>query len=341
MKRYGLSRRKALQIGTAAAALPLVHIRSAGAAGKLAAGFWDHWVPTGNDVMKKQVAAWADKNKVDVTLDFLGDALLTTAAAEQQAKTGHDIFALPTWEVHNHRDAMEPVDDVVKHLSDEYGPINPVAEYLAKIDGHWLAIPGSSGSQTKPPCARISIMKEAAGIDVVAMYPAKDDQNALQDGWTWDAHLKAAEACKKAGKAFGIGLGQTSDSVDFAGSLFAAYGAELVDAKGNITIDSDAVKTVLEYAQKLVPLLPPDTVSYDDASNNRALISGASALIFNPPSAWAVAVRDNRPVGEDCWTFPAPAGPKGRFTPSLPYFWGIWNFSKNVSAAKDLCTYLM
>ena len=48
----------------------------------------------------------------------------------------------------------------------------------------------------------------------------------------------------------------------------------------------------LEYAQKLVKFLPADAVSFDDASNNRALISGKSALIFNPPSAWAVAKRD-------------------------------------------------
>jgi len=341
MAKTRVSRRKALQIGAAAAALPLVHIRTAGAAGKLSVGFWDHWVPTGNAVMKKQVAAWADKNKVDVTSDFLGTALLTTAAAEQQAKTGHDIFALPTWEVHNHRDALEPVDDVVKRLTDKYGPVNNVAEYLAKVDGHWLAVPGSSGTQDKGPCARISIMKEAAGLDIVAMYPTSNEYTKLADDWTYDAHLKAAEACFKAGKPFGMGLGQTSDSVDSVGTIFAAYGAELVDAKGNITVNSDAVKEVCEYGAKLVKFFPADTVSYDDASNNRALISGNSALIWNPPSAWAVAVRDNRPVGADCWTFSAPKGPKGRFVPYLPYFWGIWNFGKNIPAAKELCEFLM
>jgi hypothetical protein len=51
--------------------------------------------------------------------------------------------------------------------------------------------------------------------------------------------------------------------------------------------------------------MPADAASYDDASNNRALISGKSALIFNPPSAWAVAKRDNPSLAADCWTFPA------------------------------------
>ena len=54
---YRVTRRQALRIGAAAGALPLVHIRSAGAAGKVSIGFWDHWVPGGNDVMQKQVDA--------------------------------------------------------------------------------------------------------------------------------------------------------------------------------------------------------------------------------------------------------------------------------------------
>ncbi len=341
MHKKGLTRRRALKLGVAAGALPLVHIRTAGAAGKLAAAFWDHWVPTGNDVMRKQVAAWAEKNKVEVQCDFLNQSLLPTAAAEQQARTGHDFFALPTWEIHNHQEALEPVDDVVGRLIAANGPVNSTVEYLGKIKGHWMAVPGSSGTQIKGPCARISLMKNLAGIDIQEMYPAKDVHTAAADNWTYDTFLKAAEACFKGGKPFGMGLGQTSDSVDSIGGIFAAFGAELVDKDGNITVKSDAVHTALEYCQKLIKFFPPDAVSYDDASNNKALISGQSALIFNPPSAWAVAVRDQPETGKDCWTFPAPAGPKGRFTPYLPYYWGLWNFSQNKSAAKDLMEFLL
>ncbi len=91
-----VSRRNALKLGAAATALPLVHIRTAGAAGKLKMALWDHWVPTGDAAMKKLVDEWAAKNKVDVELDFLtsiGSKINITMAAEAQAKTGHDIFA--------------------------------------------------------------------------------------------------------------------------------------------------------------------------------------------------------------------------------------------------------
>jgi ABC-type glycerol-3-phosphate transport system substrate-binding protein len=339
-----MSRRQALKLGAAMAVLPLVHVRRAGAAGKLSVAFWDHWVPQGNEVMKKQVRAWAEKNKVEVQADFItsnGNKNLLTIAAEAQAGTGHDIQSFPTWEVHNHADRLEPMDDVMKRLTDRYGPVNEVCYYLARARGHWLAVPTSTGTQNKPPCARISVLKKEAGLDVVAMYPPHDVNYPEGQNWTWDTLLKAAEACYKAGMPFGIGLGTTSDSVDFAGALFASFGAELVDSKGNITVKSEAVRKVLEYAEKLVKFLPPDAAAYDDASNNRALISGKSALIFNPPSAWAVAKRDAPQVAADCWTFSSPAGPKGRFVPYLPYFWGVWSFSRNKSAAKDLIEYLM
>ena len=162
-----------------------------------------------------------------------------------------------------------------------------------------------------------------------------------RQGGHYDAFLKAAEACHKAGYPFGMGLGQTGDSVNNTGAIFNAFGAELVNAKGEITVDSDNVRRVMEYGQKLVKFFPPDTVSYDDASNNRALISGKSALIYNPQSAWAVAKRDAPDIAKDCWTFPCPAGPNGRYIPFVYVFYGIWKFAKNKSAAKELAQYLL
>jgi ABC-type glycerol-3-phosphate transport system substrate-binding protein len=71
------------------------------------------------------------------------------------------------------------------------------------------------------------------------------------------------------------------------------------------------------------------------------LIDLGEALIFNPPSAWAVAKRDALDVAADCWTFPAPAGPKGRFVPTLSFFWGTYAFSPNKTAGKELVEFLM
>jgi hypothetical protein len=102
LRSSGMTRRHALKSGAAATVLPLVHIRTAGAAGKLNIGFWDHWVPGANDIMKNQVAAWGEKNKVEVVADFItssGNKLQLTGVAEATAKTGHDALTFFNWDV--------------------------------------------------------------------------------------------------------------------------------------------------------------------------------------------------------------------------------------------------
>src|SRR4051812_46746902 len=178
-----VSRRSALKLAAATAALPLVHIRTAGAAGRVSIGFWDHWVPGGNDVMQKQVDAWADKNKVEVTADFItgnGGKLSLTGAAETQAKTGHDAMTFYNWDVHNYAQGLEPIDDVMNRLIATNGEPNKTCSYLAKKKQGWVAVPTSSGTQTKPPCARISWFKKQ-GLDLQAMYPAKPGKTPQAD----------------------------------------------------------------------------------------------------------------------------------------------------------------
>ena len=97
---------------------------------------------------------------------------------------------------------------------------------------------------------------------------------------------------------------------------------------------------MLDYAVRLFQHIPTEMFAADDATNNRALISGRSALIFNPPSAWAVAKRDAPRVAEQVWHFPSPKGPAGHFVPYNPAYWGIWGFSPNKPAAKALLEHL-
>jgi ABC-type glycerol-3-phosphate transport system substrate-binding protein len=338
-----LTRRNALRWGAGVAALPLVHIRTAGAAGKLNVGFWDHWVPATNDVMSKQVQAWSDKNKVEVHIDFItsnGFKIQVTQAAEAQARTGHDILPFYNWEVLTYADHLEPVDDLVKGMEAAYGQYSPIAKYLASAKGQWRALPSSTGNLNLTCCGRISLLRDLAGIDIVKMYPAAPSEPSAAAGWNYDSFLAAAEACHKGGYPFGLGLGQTYDSVNNTGIIYSAFGAELVSAKGEITVDSPAVHQMLDYARRLSKFLPPDAASYDDASNNRALISGKSALIMNPPSAWAVAKRDAPEVAKDCWHFPSPIGAKGRYIPYNYCFYGSWSFGTNKTAAKELIHFL-
>ena len=203
-------------------------------------------------------------------------------------------------------------------------------------------MPTAVGSQVKPCCSRFDLYKEHAGIDLRDMFPADESKydKAKTDTWTWDPYLTTAQKLHKAGFPVGLPMGQTSDAVDWVGALFNSYGVVMVDAKDNIKINSDETRQALEYLKKLMAVNPPEVYAWDDAGNNRWLISGKGSGIMNPPSAWAVAKRDNPKVAENCWTHAMPKGPKGRFVGQLPQFYGLWAFSKNKPAAKDLLLHI-
>ena len=327
------------------AAIAAPYVKDSYAAGSLALGVWDHWVPGANNAFAALCNEWGTKNNVEVRINFItsqGEKDKLTAAAEAQAGTGHDIMSHRDWSIRTNAELLEPLDEIAAALIKQYGPISPVAEYLAKIKGAWRGVPAASGSQVKPCCSRLDLYKEHAGIDLREVFPPDETKwdSAKVDSWNWDAYLASTEKLFKAGCPVGLPMGQTSDSVDWVGALFDAHGVVMVDAKDNIKINSDETRAVLEYAKKLMAVIPPDVYAWDDAGNNRWLISGKGSGIMNPPSAWAVAKRDNPKVAENCWTHPMPRGPKGRFVGQLPQFYGLWSFSKNKAAAKDFLLFI-
>src|SRR4030081_3061944 len=154
MSRKKLSRRQFVA-GTAmssAALLTAPYIRTAHAAGKLTMGFWDHWVPGANKASTELVNEWADKEKVEVSIDYItsqGNKIPVTIIAEAQAKTGHAILAMPTWWPHAQADLLEPMNDVVEPLIKLNGEVNGTVKYLGKAGDRWLAVPPSIRRQNQ------------------------------------------------------------------------------------------------------------------------------------------------------------------------------------------------
>src|SRR6476660_5955856 len=92
-----ITRRTALRTAALAttALIAAPYVRGAYAAGKLSIGFWDHWVPGANKASTDLCNEWAEKQKVEITIDYIpsqGNKNLLTIAAEAQAKAGHDIL---------------------------------------------------------------------------------------------------------------------------------------------------------------------------------------------------------------------------------------------------------
>src|SRR4030088_1898662 len=125
---------------SSAALITAPYIRGAHAAGKLTIGFWDHWVPNANKASTDLVNEWAEKAKVEVTTDYIpsqGNKNLLTIAAEGQAKSGHDIIAMPTWWPHAHAEQLESVNDIMEPLMKQNGNVNGTVQYLGKAGDKW------------------------------------------------------------------------------------------------------------------------------------------------------------------------------------------------------------
>ena len=338
-------RRYFIKTAAASGAISLFapYVKTSSSAGKLSLGIWDHWIPGANDVLEKIVVTWGKNNGVDIKIDFItsvGNKLLLTAQAESRAKTGHDVFSLPTWFSSMFKSRLEPIDDVVEDIINKHGPLLDSAKFYAYLDGHWRGAPAPTGSFFDSMVSRLDLFKEHANMDLKDIFPDSSlrDQS-LVDAWTYDAFLIAAEKLHLAGKSFGGTIGATPDS-RWLSAMFASFGAELVNKEGEITVDSDEVREVLEYLIKFTKFMPDSVYAWDDASNNRWLISGEGSSIINPASAWAVAKRDNPEIAKQLWHHDLPRGPKGRYRPDNSQFWGIWSFANNKSAAKDLLRYM-
>jgi hypothetical protein len=312
---------------------------------KLAMALWDHWVPGANDVSRSVITEWGRANKVDVTVDYItsiGNKLQLTGAAEYRARAGHDIIAFVTWDGTFYRDRLEPMNDVAEAVIKQYGPYNDNARYINFQDGRWITVPSPLGSHTYPLETRMDLWKQHAGIDVQDVFPAdvKKRDKAKVDASDWKQYLEAAKKVNAAGFPVGHPISECTDANDWLGPLFAGHGSFPMNDKGDITIESDGTLEAIEYVRELAQQMPKDVFGWDDAGNNRWLISGKGSSISNPPSAWTVAKRDRPDVAAQVWHHDMPRGPKGRFRGSLPYTWGVWDFSRVKKPAKDLLLHL-
>jgi ABC-type glycerol-3-phosphate transport system substrate-binding protein len=139
--------RREFVASTAVASAALVsapYVRSAHAAGKLTIGFWDHWVPGANKTSTDLVSEWAQKEKLEVSIDYItsqGNKLLLTQTAEAEAKSGHDILASGgPWQPHAFAELLEPMNDIMEPIIQQNGEVNGTVKYLGQAGGKWLVM---------------------------------------------------------------------------------------------------------------------------------------------------------------------------------------------------------
>ncbi len=127
-------------------------------------------------------------------------------------------------------------------------------------------------------------------------------------------------------------------------SLPRAYGADWMDADGNITVDSEAYRTGLEMYKMLYDAgaTPTDSLSYEFPEANAAFTSGQVAMMvqWNGASG-ALTGAESAPMTADVTDSVAPpTGPEGRFTHIHGLGLGLNKNAQNPDGAKAFLEWL-
>jgi multiple sugar transport system substrate-binding protein len=286
-----------------------------------------HFVPAWEQEIQKQLAAWGKQKGVTTRADFVATAEFNAKlVAEAETRAGHDVVAIRNYDAALYKDSLADLDDIANDLGNQYGGWLPLGKETAFFGGHWKAIPFYH--QSFPAVYRMDLLKEAG-------FSREQVHN-----FTWDQFLEAAKKLHAKGKPVGFAISQTNDSDCILYPLLWSFGASTVDKSGKVTINSPQTAKAIEYVKELAKYMPQEVLGWDDASNNRFIMSGQGALTFNPPSIWIMALKEVPDVGKLLDHARVPAGPAGRFRSTGSYYLATWKFKSSPLAA-DLIRFLM
>jgi multiple sugar transport system substrate-binding protein len=281
---------------------------------------WAHFVPQADQALHDMGNRFEKSTKIKVRFDHLQEAQLPAKlAAEVQTGTGHDLLMLRMHAPLLYGPNLVDMSDIVDALTKKYGPMYDFCQEAAHYKGHWVAMPAYCGA--------------FPGNYNKAYF----DEVGEQAPETWEDLLNAGKKMKAKGHPVGIPISQTNDAVSTLGPIMWAYGGKAVDADGkSVTVNSQETAQAIEYVKRLFnEAMEPEVLSWDDASNNRFLISGKGSWIANPQSAYLTAKTRNMPITQQLDFQIFPAGPKGRHTTTFVRSMGIWKFSKHIEPAKE------
>lgn len=286
------------------------------------------WIPECNDLLNSQCAAWADSVGASVNVEYVGlGDLPAKYATVAESKAGVDFVALRGMFGALYRDLLIDVDDIAEEIGEKYGPWVEFAKTFAVVDGHWKVIP--HWVQAHGLIYRTELFAEVGYEE----FPA-----------TWEELMKAGEKLKEAGTPVGFSLGHAlGDGTQFCQSILWSFGGRELEADGKtIALDSDETRNSIEFVKEFYEkAMDPTVLAWDDASNNRAFLAEAISCTNNSVTIYAAALKDNPELAEVSDHGLYPAGPVDRANWLELNTLGVYNFSENQEAAKDLIRYLL
>jgi multiple sugar transport system substrate-binding protein len=291
---------------------------------------WKRFVQGDEELWLANTKKFTQKTGVEVRTDSEGwEDVRPKAAVAANVGSGPDIIVGWFDDPHQYPDKLVDMSELAGYLGKKYGGWYDVCQRYGTRDGKWIALPlGIIGNLF---VHRISHVK-AAGFEE---FP-KD----------LPGFLRLCQGLKKNGTPAGLALGHAvGDGNDWVHWLVWAHGGKLVDAKGNVVINSPETIAALEYARQLYETFIPGTLSWLDPHNNKAFIDGQVSLTNNGISIYYAAKtsQDARlkemaaDIGHGAW----PIGVSGKPTNFMQVTQAmLFKYSKYPNAAKEYLRFM-
>ena len=286
---------------------------------------WNHFVPAADDELRKQAEAFGKAAGATVRVDTIAHLQLSAKrAAEAQSQSGHDLLLTGGADPFLFENQLADLGDLVDDLGKKYGGWYPFAAESGQTKSGWKAVPWFWISF--PATYNMAHFKKA-GLE----YPK-----------TWAELLQHGKILKKQGNPVGIAISHCGDAITTYWSVTWCHGGKVLEADGKTPgINSEKTAQVIEWYKELYrDAMDPEVLSWDDASNNRGILSGKYSWIHNPISPYNAALKEKMPIADDINHHPSPAGPAGTHSAPPINMISVWKFSKNIPLAMDFLKFL-
>ena len=344
MKTARMDRRDFLKVSVATAAVATTGIEGMLAARRAPAWAqgttinmvrWTDFVPASDKMLREELLPKAEKAlKATIKLETINANDIqarTTAAIE--GKSGPDIIMTQhNWQ-HLYEKGVVDVSDVAAKIAKGQGGFYKQSRDVATSGGKFIAVPWSVVG------LMIAYRKSWFAEEGVTKFPT-----------TWEEYHAVGKKLKAKSRPIGQTMGHTfGDAPAFSYPYLWSWGGAEVDDKGKVVLNSEATLDSVKFMTAFWKDAHDEGgLAWDDSNNNRAFLSGTICATLNGASIYIESLRNpdkyKTEKGEqlkgDILHTPLPKGPKGQFAYHVPFSHMVMQYSKNVSAAKDLLLWL-
>lgn len=255
------------------------------------------FIPAVDEHTEELVRRWQDERNASMSLDLSG-TWREDGRKIARERRGADVAELFGNAPHILADRLVDVSELAERIGDELGGWNEVARSGCVVDGVWRAIPWS-----------ITHHGLVTRTDIL-------DDFGIQTPETYGDLLEVASLLDEGGAPpIGLTMGEAgpNDSAVLAYSLLWSFGGQEVDDRGVVAIDSEQTRQALSYFGELVQFNAPGALSYGEAENNDAFLSGQISMTQNASSIYWRAKNVDPTLARSIEHVRLPEGPAGRF----------------------------